>query len=106
MALDPADVKGLGRPSEFKGDEEHWSEWSLAIRAYISCMGDYSEEMIDAAEHAGVDLTVDRLRAVLGEEAVRTNRKIYYALSMSTKATAHLRGPYAHIPFLNLRYIN
>ena len=82
------DWRTLGRPATFSGAEEDWSEWSFTMRAYMLCLHEHVQQIIEVAEaqsQMGNPLTLAILDAALGAEGTAAARRMYLALVMSCK---------------------
>ena len=48
------DVKSLGRPGQWGGEEERWEEWSFQMKSYLGCIHASAPGLLATAErHAG-----------------------------------------------------
>ena len=79
--------------------EEDWQEWFFVMRAVLGGQHERSQQLLDAAEAADTrDLSNTRIQALMGDEGLQANKKMYSALVMTTKGPAQmiLRGQERH----------
>ena len=80
------DHRLLGRPSQFSGGEEAWSDWSFQTRAYFSTLDATLDELMEASEGRVQPLLLTALTA----EQKSVSRKTYFVLAMLLKGPALL----------------
>ena len=47
-----ADLRSVGKPSTFSGDEEMWNEWSFSVKAYLIMAGVITVKDLDFCGNA------------------------------------------------------
>ena len=94
-----ANMESQLKPPIFDVLEEHWQEFSSAMRAVLGGQHGRSQQLLDAAEAADTrDLSNTRIQTLMGDEGLLTNKKMYVALVMTTKGSAQMivRGQERH----------
>ena len=72
------DSRLLGRPAQFGGSEQAWSDWHFQFRAYSETLSDQMSTLLDAAETSAVALPL----ATLGTQATADGKKLFFVLAM------------------------
>ena len=81
------DMRVLGNPSEFAGDEASWKSWSLVMLSFSAAVSPELRALMEKAR-----MTADDMRNVNLTPAEQVwSRQLYYMLSLSTSGEAQRR---------------
>ena len=78
--------KDLGKPGLFRGDEQHWSEWSFVMRGWLLMSGLMNAQLLQRVEKLVEPIDELDVPANFDE----SNHKIYYALVMLLRGHAQV----------------
>ena len=79
-----ADLRMVGKPSTFNGDEELWNEWSFQVRAYLVMAGIITPTDLDKCGNSKREINMN---SATDEEKLIANN-LYYFLALQTKSKA------------------
>ena len=80
-----ADLKAVGRPSCFDGNDDHWMEWSFQATAFIVMSGISTRDELTASASAASPISVPT-----DATEVRRSASLYYFLALQCKGRAQL----------------
>ena len=81
-----ADLRTVGKPSTYNGDEELWNEWSFQVRAYLVMAGIITATDLSRCGNAKSEISMNA--ATEDDKLIANN--LYYFLAIQTKAKAQM----------------
>ena len=89
MAATDEDLQKLGKPPIYSGKEDERSEWSFALKSYVSLLSAHVPALLAGAEDTtSPDMSMTRIRATLTEEGVTAAKKLFHVLVMNVRLPA------------------
>jgi len=92
-----ADVRGLGRPSEFDGRADQWTEWSFKAKAWIVLNTEFGTVDLEKVSRSADPVDMRAMGATA--RTMEANTKLYFMLAMMVKgqaATVVRKAPNGH----------
>ena len=92
-----ADVRGLGRPAEFDGRVDQWTEWSFKAKAWIVLNTEFNTADLERVSRSVGPVDMRAMGATA--RTMEANTKLYFMLAMMVKgqaATLVRKAPNGH----------
>ena len=80
------DLRGLGKPPSFDGNDAEYQDFRLSFRIHMSLVSSVSHELMDRCEIERNPISLEAVRA-LGEAHVKCCMQMYSALALTTKGS-------------------
>ena len=78
------DLRGLGKPPSFDGDDVDYQDFRFSFRMHMSFVSSVSHQLMDGCEIERNPISLAAVRA-LGEAHLKCCMQMYYASALITK---------------------
>ena len=80
------DLRGLGKPPSFDGDDSEYQDFRFSFRIYMSLVSTVSQPLMDMCEIERKPISLTAVKA-LGEAHLKCCIQMYYSLALITKGS-------------------